>query len=277
MFQRALLARHPLHFAGRPVAAVSRACVGPGSQVPQRWSLSLSGAGLLRFSIWCISLYNCRFGPWQKGGWSSKIKDAAEAKLKISRVCQTENLRSLVVRPLCQTSEHAFPPRTTLPPFPKSRLLLNPHLQSADVLRQEIQVVWSSRSDSCCGASPLVLRPVLKPHHVSAHMVVAVMASAPYRTVRLLSKALPQSQPHHRPCHVNPICFVLPAFAAVWPWAEPVSSWFRTDPDTAKSGSRPGMEHLRNPPKICRVRTSARPASKTSIPPCRSTFRFSST
>ena len=41
-------------------------------------TLSLTGAGLLKFSTWCISLYNLRYGPWQKGRWSAKIRDTAE-------------------------------------------------------------------------------------------------------------------------------------------------------------------------------------------------------
>ena len=40
--------------------------------------LSLSAAGLLKFSFWCISLYNIRYGPWQKASWSNKIKETAD-------------------------------------------------------------------------------------------------------------------------------------------------------------------------------------------------------
>ena len=41
-------------------------------------ALALSGAGLLKFSTWCISLYNLRYGPWQKGSWAKKIQRAAD-------------------------------------------------------------------------------------------------------------------------------------------------------------------------------------------------------
>ena len=40
--------------------------------------LSLSGAGLLKFAQWSISLYNIRYGPWQKGTWSKKIQQTAQ-------------------------------------------------------------------------------------------------------------------------------------------------------------------------------------------------------
>lgn len=40
--------------------------------------LALSAAGLLKFSLWCISLYNLRYGPWNKGTWSWKLKEVAE-------------------------------------------------------------------------------------------------------------------------------------------------------------------------------------------------------
>ena len=40
--------------------------------------LSLSAAGLLKFSFWCISLYNIRYGPWQKASWSNKIRGTAD-------------------------------------------------------------------------------------------------------------------------------------------------------------------------------------------------------
>ncbi|CAE7034987.1 unnamed protein product [Symbiodinium sp. CCMP2592] len=40
-------------------------------------ALALSAAGLLKFCTWCISLYNIRYGPWQKGSWALKIQQAA--------------------------------------------------------------------------------------------------------------------------------------------------------------------------------------------------------
>ena len=40
--------------------------------------LSLSGAGLLKFAQWSISLYNIRYRPWQKGTWSKKIQQTAQ-------------------------------------------------------------------------------------------------------------------------------------------------------------------------------------------------------
>ena len=40
--------------------------------------LALSAAGMMKFSLWCISLYNIRYGPWQKAAWSSKIKETAD-------------------------------------------------------------------------------------------------------------------------------------------------------------------------------------------------------
>ncbi|CAE7814611.1 unnamed protein product [Symbiodinium sp. CCMP2592] len=39
-------------------------------------ALALSAAGLLKFCT-CISLYNIRYGPWQKGSWALKIQQAA--------------------------------------------------------------------------------------------------------------------------------------------------------------------------------------------------------
>ncbi|CAE7240011.1 unnamed protein product [Symbiodinium sp. CCMP2592] len=41
-------------------------------------ALAMSGAGLLKFAQWCISLYNIRYGPWQKGTWSKKIQQTAQ-------------------------------------------------------------------------------------------------------------------------------------------------------------------------------------------------------
>ena len=41
-------------------------------------SSALSAAGLLKFSVWCVSLYNLRYGPWNKGGWSRRIQETAD-------------------------------------------------------------------------------------------------------------------------------------------------------------------------------------------------------
>ena len=39
---------------------------------------ALQGAGLLKFSIWCFSCFNIKYGPYSKGGWAKKMVEAAE-------------------------------------------------------------------------------------------------------------------------------------------------------------------------------------------------------
>ena len=41
-------------------------------------SLALAAAGLMKFAVWSVSLYNLRFGPWRKGAWSRRVQETAE-------------------------------------------------------------------------------------------------------------------------------------------------------------------------------------------------------
>ena len=41
-------------------------------------SSALAAAGMLKFSVWCVGLYNLRYGPWMKGAWSRRIQETAD-------------------------------------------------------------------------------------------------------------------------------------------------------------------------------------------------------
>jgi hypothetical protein len=40
--------------------------------------LSLASSGLLSFAMWCVGLYNIRYGPWNKGAWFGKVRETAD-------------------------------------------------------------------------------------------------------------------------------------------------------------------------------------------------------